>query len=418
MANTDSLNIKITATATSAQKSLKELAKTLDKVSSSLYGINAGVLKDIATSVNSLGIATQQLNSKNVNSISTLARNLNKLSTFNAGNISSIGTSIKTLVMDMNKMPKLSNNAIAIGTLSNNLAKLGNSARTSSASLPVFGTALTNLITSLSKVPQVNNNIIQLINSMALLSSQGAKIGRAGKSITNGLNNVNASARRTNKTFFGLAATFGKFYANFFLLIRGFKALARAIDSTADYIEAYNYYNVALGKIGEEWKHQWEEYGYDDAEAYSKSFEERLTASLKNMSGLEVFTNIEGNGKLVDTGVKNLGMNIQEVTQYASQLASVTNSIGQTGEVSIATASAFTKLGADMSSLFNLDYSQVMGNLQSGLIGQSRALTYIAHKRSNVFKKTTLISGNSCKSKTIRSQVLNWKGSTTIEMVA
>ena len=50
-------------------------------------------------------------------------------------------------------------------------------------------------------MPQVNNNIIQLINSMALLSSQGAKIGRAGKSITNGLNNVNASARRTNKTF-------------------------------------------------------------------------------------------------------------------------------------------------------------------------------------------------------------------------
>ena len=49
-----------------------------------------------------------------------------------------------------------------------------------------------------------------------------------------------------------------------------------------------------------------------------------------------------------------------EVTQYASQLASVTNSVGQTGEVSLAAANAFTKLGADMLLLFNMDYSQVM----------------------------------------------------------
>ena len=47
----------------------------------------------------------------------------------------------------------------------------------------------------------------------------------------------------------------------YFLVVRGFKALWKSIGSTADYIESYNYFNVALGKIGSDWAHQWEEYG-------------------------------------------------------------------------------------------------------------------------------------------------------------
>ena len=122
--------------------------------------------------------------------------------------------------------------------------------------------------------------------------------------------------------------------------------------------------------------------------------------------------------RLASTEAKNLGLNIQEVTQYMSQLASVTNSVGLSAETSIAASTAFAKLAGDISSLFNVDYSTVAKNLQSGLIGQSRALTYIAHKRSNTFKKTSLISGNSYESKTIRSEAFFKERSTTIEMVA
>lgn len=77
---------------------------------------------------------------------------------------------------------------------------------------------------------------------------------------------------------------------------------------------------------------------------------------------------------LEESGVKNLGLNIQEITQYASQLASVTNSLGQTGEATTAITKSMTMLAGDISSLFNVDYSTVAQNLQSGLIGQSRAL--------------------------------------------
>ena len=158
------------------------------------------------------------------------------------------------------------------------------------------------------------------------------------------------------------------------MVIRGLKGLWSSIKGTADYIEAYNYFNVSLGKIGSDWSHQFEQYGYDNAESYAESFSTRLSERLSKLSGLQVTLGADGQGLLTESGMKNLGLNIQEITQYASQLASVTNSIGQTGEVSLATASSFTKLAGDISSLFNVDYSSVSKNLQSGLIGQSRAL--------------------------------------------
>ena len=40
----------------------------------------------------------------------------------------------------------------------------------------------------------------------------------------------------------------------------------------------------------------------------------------------------------------------------------------------LAAANSLTKLGADLSSLFNLDYSSVNAKLTKWLIGQSRAL--------------------------------------------
>lgn len=156
-----------------------------------------------------------------------------------------------------------------------------------------------------------------------------------------------------------------------FLVIRGIKSLWKSIEGTTDYIEAFNYYAVSFGKIASEWSGDFEKYGYDSADAYAESFTDRVNKKLNKMSGLKV--DIE-KGLLVESGVKNLGLNIQEITQYASQLASVTNSLGQTGETTVAVTKSMTMLAGDISSLFNVDYQTVADNLQSGLIGQSRAL--------------------------------------------
>lgn len=200
------------------------------------------------------------------------------------------------------------------------------------------------------------------------LSAQAKKTGSSSKSDFSVFNNTLKSSYKHTTS---LAAMFGKFYANYFMVIRGVKKLWSSIEGTTDYIEALNYQNVAFGKISSEWDKEWEKYGYENAEAYADSFTDRINDTLGKLSGVRFDEEAQ---ILKETGMKNLGLNLQTITQYASQLASVTNSVGQTGEVSLAAADAFTKLAGDMSSLFNVDYSSVAKNLQSGLIGQSRAL--------------------------------------------
>lgn len=206
---------------------------------------------------------------------------------------------------------------------------------------------------------------------MAGLASTGAASGRAANSLGRNLNTYTVSARRATKSTFSLAAAFGRFYATYFLVIRGIKSLWKSIEGTTDYIEAFNYYTVAFNKVGKEWGKDFEQFGYDNAEDYAQSFGNRVNELLGKMSGLKV--DVDG-GLISESGMKNLGLNLQEITQYASQLASITNSLGQTGEVTTAISKSMTMLAGDISSLFNVDFSTVATNLQSGLIGQSRAL--------------------------------------------
>lgn len=371
----DDLQIEIGAKAQTANDAIDRLVTKLDRLQTSLSKVNGSQLTGLANGVDRLGKSMQVMNTIKTADFTRLATNLTKLGNINVSALNSSASSLSHLSRAFNTLGNASQNAQSVVTMASSLSKLGGaSVQRAITNIPLLATAMNNLMVTLSKSPRVSNNVIQLTNALANLATQGSKVGSASRSIEKGLNRANNSATRASKSFGGLASAIGKFYATYFLVIRGIKGLYKSIESTADYLEAFNYFNVALGKIGSDWSHQFEQYGYESAEAYADSFSTRLQSSLKNLSGLQITLNADGNGLLTETGLKNLGLNIQEITQYASQLASVTNSVGQVGEVSLAAANSLTKLGADLSSLFNLDYSSVMQNLQSGLIGQSRAL--------------------------------------------
>ena len=377
--NIDSLQIQITANATKANSAIDKLVGKLDRLSNSLGSINTTNLNTLTNSVDRFGKTMQTVNAIKATGISRVANGLTKLGSVNFASINGVVSAMPSLVNSLNSLGAVSQNAIELGQFANNISKLGSkSTQTAIANMPVLAAALNNLMFSLSKTPAVSQNVIQMTNALANLSAQGRKVGTASNQIQKGLNKASTSAKKAKSSFGGLASAIGKFYATYFLVVRGLKGLWNAIGSTADYIEAFNYFNVALGKIGNDWAQQWNQYseeiGVSSAEEYADSFKTRLSQSLGALSGVKIEIDADGQGLLTETGMKNLGLNIQEVTQYASQLASVTNSVGQTGEVSLAAAEAFSKLGADISSLFNIDYSQAMTNLQSGLIGQSRAL--------------------------------------------
>ncbi|MCM1235403.1 MAG: hypothetical protein NC489_35330 [Ruminococcus flavefaciens] len=293
-----------------------------------------------------------------------------------AKNLSPISAQLQNLIRQLNGIKTLSFDTSNLTILVNSISKLGGkSVERAIENIPKLGIALDNLMTTLSRSPAVSQNVLNLINSLSKLATQGGKIGTSSKSVVKGLNNTSNAMNKTKASTLSLATAFGKFYASYFWIIRGTKAFMKAITGVTDYIEAYNYYEVAFNKIAKEWTKDFDKYGEEagaaTAEEYGESFTKRMNETLGKLSGVQLNPNTQ---LLEETGMKNLGLNIQQVTQYASQLASVTNSIGQTGEVSLAASKSMTMLAGDISSLFNVDFQDVANNLQSGLIGQSRAL--------------------------------------------
>nr|DAZ60816.1 MAG TPA: minor tail protein [Caudoviricetes sp.] len=369
MADIDSLQIKIKADATSASNALNKLANSLTNFQRSL-SIDTSKLTSISNSIQSIANAANSMNTSGIKNISTLTNSINRMGKIDTSGLSKVSSALKTFSADMagTKVDGIGD----IASIASSISKLGGVASGRAiTNIPLLAKNLKQLFTTLSTTPNVSENIIRMTNALAGLASTGAASGRAANSLGRNLNTYTASAKRATKSTFSLAAAFGKFYATYFLVIRGIKSLWKSIEGTTDYIEAFNYYTVAFNKVGKEWGKDFEKFGYDNAEDYAQSFGNRVNELLGKMSGLKV--DVDG-GLISESGMKNLGLNLQDITQYASQLASITNSLGQTGEVTTAISKSMTMLAGDISSLFNVDFSTVATNLQSGLIGQSRAL--------------------------------------------
>lgn len=369
MADIDSLQIKIKADANNASNALNKLANSLTNFQRSL-SIDTSKLTSISNSIQSIANAANSMNTSGIKNISTLTNSINRMGKIDTSGLSKISSALKTFSADMagTKVDGVGD----IASIASSISRLGGVASGRAiTNIPLLAKNLKQLFTTLSTAPNVSENIIRMTNALAGLASTGAASGRAANSLDRNLNTYMASAKRATKSTFSLAAAFGKFYATYFLVIRGIKSLWKSIEGTTDYIEAFNYYTVAFNKVGKEWGKDFEKFGYDNAEDYAQSFGNRVNELLGKMSGLKV--DVDG-GLISESGMKNLGLNLQEITQYASQLASITNSLGQTGEVTTAISKSMTMLAGDISSLFNVDFSTVATNLQSGLIGQSRAL--------------------------------------------
>lgn len=369
MTDIDSLQIKIKADANNASNALDKLANSLTNFQKSL-SIDTSKLTSISNSIQSIANAASSMNASGIKNISTLTNSINRMGKIDTSGLSRISSALKTFSADMagTKVDGVGD----IASIASSISRLGGVASGRAVTnIPLLAKNLKQLFTTLSTAPNVSENIIRMTNALAGLASTGAASGRAANSLGRNLNTYTASAKKATKSTFSLAAAFGRFYATYFLVIRGIKSLWKSIEGTTDYIEAFNYYTVAFNKVGKEWGKDFEKFGYDNAEDYAQSFGNRVNELLGKMSGLKVDVD---SGLISESGMKNLGLNLQEITQYASQLASITNSLGQTGEVTTAISKSMTMLAGDISSLFNVDFSTVATNLQSGLIGQSRAL--------------------------------------------
>lgn len=289
-----------------------------------------------------------------------------------------IGKAVVKLVKDLSGAGSIDANITKVVDGIARLASAGKKAGETAANMKKLGDSVINLLNRLKNAPAINANIASTLQGLGNLAVSGSRISTISDSASvrttrfgNALRVLKDRLTGANKASKGFVSNIGMFYAKAFLLIRAVKKLGGAIGSAQDYIEEFNYFSVALDKIGKDSASQFKEAGYSSAEEYAKSFRTRFAKLQTQMTGYEVDYDT---GEAMSKGIHNLGLDLTEVMNFNAAIAQITNSAGMLGETSIMASKALSMLSADWSSLSNQDLSDVMNNMQSALIGQSRAV--------------------------------------------
>lgn len=370
-------NIQNIGGITSAVNAVKNLSKV------DMAGFDTSKMTKIANSVSNLATKLSGV-SEIESTVTRVVGSLARLS--NSGQyISNVTTEFPELGKQVVKLVRKLSSAnaidISITKVVEGIAKLANAGKRvgeTVANLKKLGNGVINLLKKLQNAPQINSNVANTIQGLGNLASSGSRIStvsdRASKStkkLGNALSSLKDKLKSAHKSSKGFVSSIGMFYAKFFLVIRAVKKFGQAIGSAQDYIEEFNYFSVALDKVGKDSANQFKKAGYNSAEEYAGSFRKRFGKLQKQLTGYDVDYNT---GDATNTFSHNLGLDLTEVMNYNAAIAQITNSAGMLGETSIATSKALTMLSADWASLANLDTADVMQNFQSGLVGQSRAL--------------------------------------------
>lgn len=370
-------NIQNLGGITSAVNAVKNLSKV------NMAGFDTSKITKIANSVSNLATklsGVSEIESTVTRVVGSLARLSN--SGQYIGNVTTefpeLGKQVVKLVRKLSSANAID---ISITKVVEGIAKLANAGKRvgeTVANLKKLGDGVINLLKKLQNAPQINSNVANTIQGLGNLASSGSRISTVSdraststKKLGNALSSLKDKLKSAHKSSKGFVSSIGMFYAKFFLVIRAVKKFGQAIGSAQDYIEEFNYFSVALDKVGKDSANQFKKAGYNSAEEYAGSFRKRFGKLQKQLTGYDVDYNT---GDATNTFSHNLGLDLTEVMNYNAAIAQITNSAGMLGETSIATSKALTMLSADWASLSNLDTADVMQNFQSGLVGQSRAL--------------------------------------------
>lgn len=367
----DRLEVQVEAQATKANNQLDKLVGKLDSMSNSLSHINSSGLSGLSSGISKFAQASAQLSNVKTADFTRLTKNIQSLSNLNTHQIYGAASAMRTLSTAINSLGGVSANSMQVAYVAKDISKLGGvNVQRAITNLPLLATAMNNLMETLSKAPLVNRNIIDMTNALANLASQGNRVGSSSNSLVNGLNRTGSAMASTKKQTLSLAAAFGKFYASWFLVIRGVNKLWDSIENSMNYVEVLNYFDAAFGQVADSAVSQWEDAGYDSADAYYNSFSSRAKELTSKMTGF----NVNDNGTLTATGNASLGINPTKLMNYQATFAQMSSSIGVASETSLLLSQALTEIGADLASVKNMDFDKVWKDMASGLAGMSRTL--------------------------------------------
>lgn len=370
MADLETLQIRIKADADGAYKAIDKLAISLNNLGISIGRIETGKLNDLASGLDNLSYALKTARQAvKTSDYTAIFKNFTTLSNIDTARLDTLAGSLNNLASGFTNMTAANSAAIYVKDMAAAIAKLGGvKVEAAVTNIPRLEKALAHLLKTFAQIPNINQSIIDFVNSLSNLASQGSHVGPATKSIEHSLESFGSSATRATRKARSLASVIGTLYAKFWLFMRGARGLKNSFVSAADYLEAFNYFDVTARKIG---KDTFTKAGVGSAEQYAEAFTKTLQEKLHKMSGLE----LDVEQRLIKTtNAKSLGLNLTELTQYQATIASLTNSMGVTQEVAEASSKALSMLAGDIASLRNMDFTEVSSKLQSGLTGMARSL--------------------------------------------
>jgi hypothetical protein len=154
------------------------------------------------------------------------------------------------------------------------------------------------------------------------------------KKTNSSFTNLTKDVNRSNKSLVGLTNTFSNLrrvmsMISFYALARG---LANAISSAMDMIETANLFSVALGQVA-----------------------------------------VESNKALVEIQAIT-GLDLTNMQTAVGTFASLARSMGITGDQASKLSNNTYRLALDLASLYNVEISQALQDLRSGLVGQSETV--------------------------------------------
>ena len=245
------------------------------------------------------------------------------------------------------------------------LSKLGGvKVETAIQNMPRLTEAFTNMIAAISAAPTVSAETVQLAQSMAQLATASRTTGQGTTQASTGISLLRGAVgaalptfKRAEKHTFSLASAFGKLYASYFLLIRGFRKLGDAIDYSSKLTEVQNVvahtFGDAANKVDEFANRSIEDFGM--AELSAKQFASRFQAMGTTM-GISSKQIADANDLIYNKIVGNE----EAYKELGDSMADVSINL--------------TKLTADYASFYNLDYEDVADDMASIFTGQTRPM--------------------------------------------
>lgn len=361
MPEVDRLEIAIQAEATRASAELDKLIGKLNILSGALSSVNITGLTQLSSGVTQLSVSMQMVGNVKTASFTRLANNVQKLGSINTGNMQSIATSINTFANSINTINATTDNIQQITSIVNSVSKFGSvSMQKAATNLPLLANALKNFMATLSTAPNVSGNIINMTNAMANLASFGSKynatinsMSRAANTMAKANNSVMTSGRNMIRS---LTSQFSRMLVSVYAVKRAFDFMGESIKKSMDFVETVNLFQTSFKKIGmEAAQDSGLAWGSEAANQFAVGFIDKAQA-------------------FNDRITSALSLDPNTTMNYQAVFAQMANAIGLTTDSVMNMSEAFTLLGNDIASLWNLKTETAMEKLQSGLAGQVKPL--------------------------------------------